>query len=69
MNLQEKIQAIEKDEITLKKGIERIRDRYPLSLAMLVRGNKTGLSLSVDRDFDNVPDSVFIQKPLAQPSH
>ena len=65
MNLQEKVQAIENDSVTLKKGIERIIDRYPLPLAMLVRGNKTGLSLSVDKDFDKVPDSVFIQKPLS----
>ena len=66
MNLQEKVQAIENDEVTLKKGIERIKDRYPLALSMLVRGNKTGLSLSIDKDFDKVPDSVFMQKTASQ---
>jgi hypothetical protein len=66
MNLQEKVQVIENDVVTLKKGIERIKDRYPLSVYMLVRGNKTGLSLSIDRDFDNVPESVFIQKTASQ---
>ena len=66
MNLQEKVQIIESDEVTLKKSIERIRDRYPLSLSMLVRGNKTGLSLTVDKDFDKVPDEVFTRKPAGQ---
>ncbi|MES2619479.1 MAG: hypothetical protein V4615_01400 [Bacteroidota bacterium] len=66
MNLQEKVQVIENDVVTLKKGIERIKDRYPLSVAMLIRGNKTGLSLSIDKDFDKVPDSVFMQKTASQ---
>jgi hypothetical protein len=64
MNLQEKVQIIENDEVTMKKGIERIRDRYPLSLSMLIRGNKTGLSLTVDKNFDKVPEEVFTHKPL-----
>lgn len=66
MNLQEKIQAIECDATIFKKGIERVVEKYPLPISMLVRGNKTGLSVSVDREFDKVPESVFIQKPLSQ---
>jgi hypothetical protein len=65
MNLQEKIQAIENDELIFKKGIERVVEKYPLPISMLVRGNKTGLSVSIDKDFEKVPNSVFIQKPVS----
>ncbi len=66
MNLQEKIQAIENDATIFKKGIERVVERYPLSISMLVRGNKTGLSVSIDREFEKVPESVFMQKQVSQ---
>lgn len=66
MNLQEKIQAIEKDDVIFKKGIERVVEKYPLPISMLMRGNKTALSVSVDKDFDKVPVSVFMQKQLSQ---
>ena len=66
MNLQEKIQAIEKDDVIFKKGIERVVEKYPLAISMLMRGNKTSLSVSVDKDFDKVPVSVFMQKQLSQ---
>ena len=65
MNLQEKIQAIEKDDVIFKKGIERVVEKYPITISMLVRGNKVGLSVSVDKDFDKVPNSVFMQKPVS----
>jgi hypothetical protein len=65
MNLQEKIEAIEKDDLIFKKGIERVVEKYPLRISMLVRGNKVGLSVSVDKDFDKVPSSVFTQKPAS----
>lgn len=66
MNLQEKIQAIENDTVIFKKGIERVVERYPLPISMLVRGNKTGLSLSIDREFEKVPEAVFMQKQVSQ---
>jgi hypothetical protein len=65
MNLQEKIQAIENDEVIFKKGIERVVEKYPLTISVLVRGNKTGLSVNINKDFDKVPNSVFIQKPVS----
>lgn len=66
MNLQEKIQAIENDTTLFKKGIERVVERYPLPISMLVRGNKTGLSLSIDREFEKVSEAVFMQKQVSQ---
>ena len=65
MNLQEKIQAIEQDEVIFKKGIERVVEKYPLSISILARGNKTGLSVSIDKDFDKVPVSVFKRKTVS----
>jgi hypothetical protein len=62
MNLQEKIKAIEMDVDILKKGIDRVVEKYPLPIGILVRGNKTGLSVTIDRDFDKVPEKVFLQQ-------
>lgn len=66
MNLQEKVQAIKNDVDSLKKGIESVVTRYPLPIAMLVRGNKTGLSVTIESDFDKIPEAVFTRKPLGQ---
>jgi hypothetical protein len=67
MNLQEKILAIEADVNILKKGIDRVVERYPLPIGILVRGNKSGLSVTIDKDFDKVPETVFTQKRIGQP--
>jgi hypothetical protein len=66
MNLQEKIQVIEQDVDILKKGIDRVVEKYPLSIGILVRGNKSGLSVTIDKNFDKVPMEVFTRKRLAQ---
>ncbi|HLP22368.1 MAG TPA: hypothetical protein VK174_18765 [Chitinophagales bacterium] len=66
MNLLEKIQAIDADVAILKKGIDRVVEKYPLPIGILVRGNKSGLSVTVDKDFDKVPEGVFIQKKISQ---
>lgn len=66
MNLQEKIQVIEKDTEIVKKGIGRVVEKYPMPISILVRGNKTGLSVTIDETFDKIPDSVFIQKVTSQ---
>jgi len=66
MNLQEKIQVIGQDVDILKKGIDRVVEKYPLSIGILVRGNKSGLSVTIDKNFDKVPMEVFTRKRLAQ---
>ncbi len=66
MNLKEKIQVIEKDSEIIKKGIGRVVEKYPMPISILVRGNKTGMSVTVDENFDKIPDSVFTQKVLSQ---
>ena len=66
MNLQEKIQVIEEDVDILKKGIDRVVEKYPLNIGILVRGNKSGLSVTIDKNFDKVPMEVFTRKRLAQ---
>lgn len=66
MTLLEKIQAIDADVNILKKGIDRVVEKYPLPIGILVRGNKSGLSVTVERDFDKVPETVFMQKRLSQ---
>jgi len=66
MNLQEKIQVIEEDVDILKKGIDRVVEKYPLPIGILVRGNKSGLSVTIDKNFDKVSDDVFTRKRLAQ---
>ena len=43
----------------LKKGIDRVVEKYPLPIGILVRGNKTGLSVTIDSNFDKVPEKVF----------
>lgn len=65
MNLQQKIRVIEKDEMIVKRGIDRVVERYPLPIAILVRGNKTGLSVTIDESFDKVPTSVFTQRAIS----
>lgn len=67
MNLLEKIQAIDADVNILKKGIDRVVEKYPLPIGILVRGNKSGLSVTVDKNFDKVPEDVFTQKRIGQP--
>ncbi|MFM2306402.1 MAG: hypothetical protein RLZZ367_1071 [Bacteroidota bacterium] len=66
MTLLEKIQIMDADVQILKKGIDRVVEKYPLPIGILVRGNKSGLSVTVDKDFDKVPESVFTQKRLGQ---
>jgi hypothetical protein len=66
MNLQEKILVIEADVAILKKGIERVVEKYPLPIGILVRGNKSGLSVTIEKDFDKVPEKVFTQKTISQ---
>lgn len=66
MNLQEKIQVIETDAVIAKKSIDRVIVKYPFPISMLVRGNKTGLSVTIDEHFEKVPTSVFIQKKANQ---
>ncbi len=66
MNLQEKIQVIEEDVDILKKGIDRVVEKYPLPIGILVRGNKSGLSVTIDKNFDKVPMEVFTRRRLAQ---
>lgn len=66
MTLLEKIQAIDADVNILKKGIDRVVEKYPLPIGILVRGNKSGLSVTVEKDFDKVPEAVFMQKRLSQ---
>jgi hypothetical protein len=66
MTLLEKIQAIDADVNILKKGIDRVVEKYPLPIGILVRGNKSGLSVTVEKDFDKVPETVFMQKRLSQ---
>lgn len=66
MTLLEKIQIMDADVQILKKGIDRVVEKYPLPIGILVRGNKSGLSVTVDKDFDKVPDAVFTQKRLGQ---
>ncbi len=66
MNLQEKILVIEEDVDILKKGIDRVVEKYPLPIGILVRGNKSGLSVTIDKNFDKVPMEVFTRRRLAQ---
>jgi len=66
MNLQEKIQVIEEDVDILKKGIDRVVEKYPLPIGILVRGNKSGLSVTIDKNFDKVPMEVFTRRRLTQ---
>ena len=66
MTLQEKIQVIEEDVDILKKGIDRVVEKYPLPIGILVRGNKSGLSVTIDKNFDKIPAEVFTRKRLAQ---
>ena len=66
MNLQEKIQVIESDEYVFKKNVERVVEKYPFPIAVLVRGNKNGLSITIDRNFDKTSEQVFKRIPLGQ---
>ncbi len=66
MNLQEKIQVIENDAVVAKKSIDRVIVKYPFPISMLVRGNKTGLSVTIDKDFEKIPLSVFTPKKVSQ---
>ncbi len=65
MNLQEKMKVIEEDVDILKKGIDRVVEKYPLPIGILVRGNKTGLSITIESNFDKVPQKVFEQQRRA----
>ena len=65
MNLQEKTDAIKNDVTTVKKGIEMVIGRYRgLPISLLTRGNKTGLSVTINSDFDDIPETVFKQRPI-----
>lgn len=66
MNLQEKIQVIENDAVIAKKSIDRVIVKYPFPIAMLVRGNKLGLSVTIDKDFEKIPLAVFTQRKISQ---
>lgn len=65
MNLQEKIKFIEEDVDILKKGIDRVVEKYPFPMGILIRGNKTGLSVTVDENFDKASEKAFMQKRLS----
>jgi len=66
MNLIDKVKVLETDIDILKKGIDRVVEKYPYNMGILVRGNKSGLSITVEKDFDKVEAPGFMQKRQGQ---
>jgi len=66
MTLQEKILMMEADVDILKKGIDRVTEKYPFPMGILTRGNKNGLSVTIEKDFDKVSEKVFMQRQTSR---
>ncbi len=66
MNLQEKVEAINNDVIQAKNGIDSLGYKYSFPITVIARGTKSGLSVTVDRDFDKAAELAFKRRTASQ---